>query len=96
MFKLMYIPKQYRGFDYGTMIEQQVNCLQVLQGRAQDKLQEIDKVMLQAQSVHKKNCEIQSNLLKTLGNLNKCSKEELKELQLLTENYMKLAINKGE
>ncbi|WP_462259551.1 hypothetical protein [Vagococcus teuberi] len=52
--------------------------------------------MLQAQSVHKKNCEIQSNLLKTLGNLNKCSKEELKELQLLTENYMKLAINKGE
>lgn len=30
----------------------------------------------------------------TLGNLNKCSEEDLKVMQTIAENYMKIAINK--
>lgn len=55
----------------------------------------VDEVMEEAQRVHVANCEIQADLLKSLANLNKCSEDDLKEMQLITENYMKIAINKN-
>ena len=84
MFKLIYVPKHLRGYNYKEILNRQ------LEGLAK-----VDRVMEEAQQVHVANCEIQAALLQTLGNLNNCSEEDLKEMQLMTENYMKIAINKN-
>ena len=84
MFKLMYVPKHLRGYNYKELINKQ------LEGLAK-----VNKAMEEAQRIHVANCEIQGTLLQTLGNLNNCSEDDLKEMQLMTENYMKIAINKN-
>lgn len=89
MYKLMYVPKKFKSLNYEKLVKEQGDYL-IAQ---QERLSEIEDIMSEAQKIHDKNCEIQTNLLMSLGNLNKCSQEELKEMQLLTENYMKIAIN---
>lgn len=84
MFKLMYVPKHLRGYNYKELISKQ------LEGLAK-----VNKVVEEAQRIHVANCEIQGTLLQTLGHLNNCSEDDLKEMQLMTENYMKIAINKS-
>lgn len=84
MFKILYVPKEFRRYNYKQLLNRQ------LEGLAK-----VDEVMEESRQVHKSNCEIQANLLLMLGELNKCSQEDLKEMQLLTENYMKVAINKA-
>lgn len=83
MFKLMYVPKHLRGYNYKEILNRQLGGLA-----------KVDEVMEEAQRVHVANCEIQADLLKSLANLNKCSKEDLQAMQVMLENYIKIAINK--
>lgn len=83
MLKLMYVPKELRKFNYAELIHRQKNLLE-----------QTEVALDEAREVEKENRKIQADLLMTLGNLNKCSKEDLKVMQTIATNYMKIAINK--
>lgn len=84
MFKIMYIPKDLRHLSYRELVERQESIL------------EQTKHLLQEAKENKKATDkIQADMLEVLANLNRCSEEDLKEMQLITENYMKIAINKN-
>ena len=83
MFKIMYIPKHLRKINYAELCKRQDDLIK----KAEDALNE-------AKEVKKENEKIQADLLMTLGNLNKCSDEDLKVMQTIATNYMKISINK--
>ncbi|MBO0476172.1 hypothetical protein DOK76_03760 [Vagococcus sp. DIV0080] len=83
MFKIMYVPKHLRKISYAELLEKQDDLIK----KAEDALTE-------AIEVKKENEKIQADLLMTLGNLNKCSDEDLKVMQTIATNYMKVSINK--
>lgn len=83
MLKLVYVPKDLRRFNYEELINKQKGLLE-----------ETETALHEAKEVEKENRKIQAELLMTLGNLNKCSEEDLKVMQTIAENYMKIAINK--
>lgn len=83
MLKLMHVPKELRKLSYSELIERQ----KVL-------LEQTEIALHEAKEVEKENRKIQVDLLMTLGNLNNCSEEDLKVMQTIATNYMKIAINK--
>ncbi|MFW3589352.1 hypothetical protein ACODGR_12525 [Vagococcus fluvialis] len=84
MFKIMYVSKGLRHLNYRELLNRQIDTL------------EQTEALLQETRENKKATDmIQADMLKVLANLNKCSEEDLKEMQLMTENYMKVAINKS-
>lgn len=83
MLKLMYVPKELRHLNYKELVNRQ-----------KDILAKTEEVLQEAKENRKETAKIQINMLEVLANLNKCSEEDLKELQLMSENYMKIAINK--
>lgn len=84
MFKIMYVPKELRHLNYRELIARQRSILA-----------KTEEVLQEAKESRKETAKIQIDMLEALANLNKCSKEDLKEMQLMTENYMKIAINKS-
>ncbi|MFW7420503.1 hypothetical protein ACODH8_09835 [Vagococcus fluvialis] len=85
MLKLMYVPKELRKLSYSELIERQKGLLE-----------QTETALHEAKEVEKENRKIQADLLMTLGNLNKCSSEDLKVMQTIATNYTKIAINKKE
>lgn len=81
----MYVPKELKKLSYSELIERQKNLLE-----------QTETALYEAKEVEKENRKIQADLLMTLGNLNKCSDEDLKVMQTIATNYMKIAINKKE
>ncbi|MDT2865450.1 hypothetical protein [Vagococcus carniphilus] len=84
MFKIMYVPKELRHLNYRELLNRQI-----------DTLEQTEALLQEARENKKATDMIQADMLKVLANLNKCSEEDLKEMQLMTENYMKVAINKS-
>ncbi|MDT2849729.1 hypothetical protein P7H60_11310 [Vagococcus carniphilus] len=83
MFKLMYVPKELRHLNYKELVNRQAKILA-----------KTEEVLRESNEVKKENDKIQANLLLALGNLNKCSEEDLIIMQTIALNYMKVAINK--
>lgn len=83
MFKLIYVPKELRHLNYRELVNKQQNTLE-----------QTEKLLQAARENKKATDEIQTNMLEVLANLNKCDDEELKEMQNIALNYMKIAINK--
>lgn len=90
MFKLMYVPKELRHLNYKDLVNRQKDILK----EVTEVLSESKEGLKQSNEVKKENDKIQVNLLQCLANLNNCSDEDLRAMQLMTENYMKIAINK--
>ena len=84
MFKIMYVPKELRHLNYRELVDRQKSILA-----------KTEEVLQEAIENRKETAKIQIDMLEALANLNKCSEEDLKEMQLMTENYMKVAINKN-
>lgn len=84
MFKIMHVPKELRHLNYRELVDRQKSILE-----------KTEEVLREAKENRKETAKIQINMLETLANLNKCSEEDLREIQLMSENYMKIAINKS-
>ena len=84
MFKIMYVPRELRHLNYRELLNRQI-----------DTLEQTEALLHEARENKKATDKIQADMLKVLANLNKCSEEDLKEMQNIALNYMKIAINKS-